>query len=244
MSASNLEYVRNRLAALHQAGLSEDEIIAKIESEPEIALLGAENNVIILIAKRTEKLLQMKNGSGIVIDEQPLLPHVEFIIQQMALMQLSEVSLREKIDQLQEQVTHFQVNRLPNIPFTNAAYNADQRLCGSEFDNHRKAPLEVLIGGYHHTGKTLVEAILIDGLSKYGFNNVKRIHPEEPIEVLDEILKGLNTGPSKDDASVAEFFNKEIRINANIHPSKPRPRMSVTASPQQRIKEKGDETYF
>jgi len=237
MSASNLEYVRNRMAALHQAGLTEDQIISKMENEPEIALMGGDNSVIILIAKRAEKLLQMKNGSGIVIDEQPLLPHVEFIIQQMALMQVSEVSLHEKISQLQEEVTALralQINRLPNISFTNAAYNADQRLCEAQFDNHRKAPLEVLIGGYHHTGKTLIEAILIEGLTKHGFNNFKRIEAEEPIEILDDLLKGMAVRGTAEDETLAEFLSKEVRINANIHPSKPRHRqIDFTASSHQ-----------
>lgn len=213
---ANIEYVKNRMASLHEAGLDGEQIILKMDEEPEVVLNDGKGGLVILVADRKNKVLRMQNTSGLVLDETLLTSHVEFIIQQMAMMQINEVALNEKIKVLEEQVTHFQVNRLPNIPFTNAAYNADQRLAEHDFkDGHQSAPLEVMIGGYHHTGKTIVESILIEGLSKYGFNNIKRIDPEEPNVTLSEMLKGMT------DRSAPEFFGKEIRINANLYPSVP-----------------------
>lgn len=90
---------------------------------------------------------------------------------------------------------------------------------GADSVNSATSPIEVIIGGYVRTGKTVISAVTEKALRDAGFTNVKLMNPDETPQDRAEIVERL-----KEHESPAEFFTKEIRITEASAPMSAKPK--------------------
>lgn len=111
------------------------------------------------------------------------------------------------------------------------ARKAELRMVDGANDVSRlTSPIEIIIGGYHHTGKTILAVLMEKAFRDAGFNNIKLMNPEETLMVRAEILQQVMVGKESDQFS-PQLFEKEIRISEAYVPRAARPMLDVTAHP-------------
>ncbi len=105
----------------------------------------------------------------------------------------------------------------------NAAKAADAALIEAE-TTRLAAPIEIIVAGHSHGGKTLIRTIIQKALMEAGFTNINLVDSEETPGVVAELMEKLDNKTLFDPGTKGtdEFLGKsvtirEVNVSAHLH---------------------------